>query len=399
MGEKEPTSEVSRSKNITQGVSARTRAALWAKAAGRCQYTGCNKPLLYDHISCAEDRNFGFVAHIVAATPTGPRGDPVRSPLLVDDVSNLMLLCHVHHKLIDVDEPRQHPEDRLIDMKRRHEHRIETLTAISEDQASHVLRYAANIGGHVSPIAYEQVRMAMLPDRYPATGRNTIDLEVRGSALYDHEPEFWAFERSNLKRQFEMKVRERIEMREIRHLSVFALAPQPLLIELGRLLCDIVPADVYQLHREPKGWAWPEDGAATKYRVRKPSRADGRVALVFALSATVVDERITAVLGPSTSIWAVTAEHPHNDHLKRPADLAEFRRVVRSVLNQIKAQHGEQAVINVFPVMPVSAAVEVGRVWMPKADLPLVIHDQNRSSNGFVKALTLGLTELDRVAA
>ena len=44
-----------------------------------------------------------FVAHIVADTPTGPRGDVERSALLSDDVNNLMLLCYVHHKLVDVD--------------------------------------------------------------------------------------------------------------------------------------------------------------------------------------------------------------------------------------------------------------------------------------------------------
>lgn len=184
---------------------------------------------------------------------------------------------------------------------------------------------------------------------------------------------------------------EGIEAREVRHLSVFALALQPLLIELGRLLCDIVPADVYQLHREPKGWAWPEDGRAIEFRVREASRTEGPVALVFALSATVADERITEVLGSDAAIWSIEAKTPHNDIMKRPADLAEFRRIVRSVFNRIKAQHGERAVINVFPAMPVSTAVEVGRVWMPKADLPLVIYDQNRILGGFARVLSIGL--------
>ncbi len=222
-------------KSRTNALSQRTRMILWAKAAGRCQYPGCNKSLIGDLISGAEDKNFGFVAHIVADTPTGPRGDPARSPLLSDEVNNLMLLCHVHHKLIDVDERDQHPEDRLVAMKQAHGRRIETVTAIDEDSASHVLRYAANIGGHESPVAYEQISAAMLPDRYPADGRRTIDIELLGSAYQDHEPEFWAYQRENLARGFPTKVRERIEAREIRHLSVFALAPQPLLIELGCL--------------------------------------------------------------------------------------------------------------------------------------------------------------------
>lgn len=399
MAMKTPASAGRPRKSRSQSVSARTRSVLWAKAAGRCQYPGCNRSLIGDLISGTEDKNFGFVAHIVAELPTGPRGDSARSPLLVDDVNNLMLLCHVHHKLIDFDDVDGHPEDRLLEMKWAHERRIETVSAIAEDRGSHVLRYAANIGGHESPVAYGQISVAMLPDRYPADGRHMLDIELRGSARRDHERDFWQFERENLQRQFAAKVRERIERREIRHLSVFALAPQPLLIELGRLLCDIAPVDVHQLHREPKGWAWPKDGVAIDFRVREPSQTAGPAALVFALSATVAGERITETLGPDAAIWSIEAEDPHNDIMKRPSDLAEFRRIVRSVFNRIKARHGERAAIHLFPAMPVSTAVEVGRVWMPKADLPLVVYDQNREAGGFVRALAIGFDGADKIAA
>ncbi len=109
------------------------------------------------------------------------------------------------------------------------------------------------------------------------------------------------------------------------------------------------------------------------------------------LSATVTDERIFAAIGRGAVIWAIEAEQPHNDVMKRRSDLAEFRRLVRSTLNAIKAAHGERATINLFPALPVSAAVELGRVWMPKADLPLVIYDQNRKLNGFSPALAIGV--------
>jgi hypothetical protein len=374
----------------TNALTPLTRTILWAKAAGRCQYAGCNKWLIGDLIAGAEDKNFGFVAHIVADAPDGPRGDPIRSPLLSNDINNMMLLCHVHHKLIDVDDLAGHPEGRLLGMKAAHEARVEIVTGIDEDRASQVLRYAANIGSHESPLAFEQISVAMLPDRYPAEGRRMIDIALVGCRFEDHEPEFWAFQRENLQRQFASKVRARIETQEIRHLSVFALAPQPLLMELGRLLCDIAAADVRQLQREPKGWSWPPAGPPIQYRVREGSAGLGPVALVLALSATVSDDRVIGVLGRDTSIWAIEAERPHNDIMRSPADLAEFRRLLRSTFNAIKAVHGEQATINIYPDLPGSAAVEVGRVWMPKADLPLVIYDQNRRMGGFIRTLDIG---------
>ena len=75
--------------------------------------------------------------------------------------------------------------------------------------------------------------------------------------------------------------------------------------------------------------------------------------------------------------------------MRRPEDLREFRRLVRAAFDGIKAAHGEVATIAVFPALPVSAAVEVGRVWMPKADLPLFVYDQNRARGGFEPALLI----------
>jgi SMODS-associated and fused to various effectors sensor domain len=377
------------SRRIGCGVSDVTQRVLWARAAGRCEYAGCNRDLLADLISGVEDRTFGFVAHIVAAKPSGPRGDRVRSPLLVNDIRNLMLLCHVHHKLIDVDGIEDHPEDRLVLMKNAHERRVDLLAAIPQDRASHVLRYAAKIGTQESAVTYARVAAAMLPDRYPADGHRTIDIELRGDDHEDHEGSYWTIQKENLGRQFARKVCERIEAREIQHLSVFAIAPQPLLMELGRLLCDIVPADVYQLHREPSGWRWPTDGARVKFRTRH-SPGSGAAALILGLSATINDVRVTDALGPDVAIWAIEAEDQHNDAMQRPGDLAEFRRLVRKTFNLIKSTQGETATIHVFPALPVAAAVEVGRVWMPKADLPLLIYDQNRRSGGFSRTFLIG---------
>lgn len=368
--------------------SQKTRAVVWARAAGRCQYPGCNETLIGDLISGKEDANFGFIAHIVAETPGGPRGDPERSPQLADDPSNLMLLCYTHHKLIDHDDLRGHPEHRLLQMKLAHETRIRIVTDIHADRASHVLRYGAKIGAHESPISPQRVSVAMLPDRYPADGRS-IGIEILGNAAQDDEDKFWETEPDNLRRQFETQLKPRIASREIAHLSVFALAPIPLLIELGRLLCDIVPADVYQLHREPSGWRWAKDGTHIQYQTSKPQRIGEAVALKLALSAPIADDRITAVLGDKVPIWSITAPNCNNDILRYPEDLQEFRRILRGVYNGIKAAHGTNATIHIFPAIPVSAAVEVGRVWMPKADLPLVIYDESRG-RGFIQRLKVG---------
>ncbi|WP_416355811.1 SAVED domain-containing protein [Aureimonas phyllosphaerae] len=372
-------------------VPAKTQAALWARAAGRCEYLGCNAELIGDLISGNEDGTYGFVAHIVADAPDGPRGDATRSPLLAKSLDNLMLLCATHHKLIDVEEVDRHPEPTLLEMKLEHEDRVAIVAGIDRDRASHVIRFGADIGYMESLVSTRAIFQAMPPDHHPAS-RQTIDLSLTGSTYRDDEEAYWTIQAENLRRQFDAKVKGRVETQEIRNLNVFALAPQPLLIELGRLLGDIVPATVHQRHREPATWRWQADQPAIRFVEHEPALETKAwpVALKLVLSATVTDDRIRDVLGDDVAIWSLTAEEPHNDIMRRPQDLSEFRRRVRRILDRIKAIHGEQALVNVFPALPNSAAVEVGRVRMPKADLPMRIWDQNRQVGRFVPTLTIG---------
>lgn len=364
-------------------------SALWAKAGGRCEYRGCNQDLVGDLISGKRDALFGFIAHIVADSPDGPRGDPTLSPLLARDLSNLMLMCAKHHKLIDVDGRDDHPVELLRAMKDAHETRIATNCGIDEEYASHVIRFGATIGNIEALVSTDAIFAAMPPDRHPATSQ-TIDLEMLNQAIKDDEPEYWEIQRRNLIRLFAEKVGGRIERQEIKHLSVFALAPQPLLIELGRLLNEIVPITVHNKHREPSTWKWQRDRPVLDFQVARPSAdRQGPIALKIAVSATVNDDRITSVLGDNAAIWSITIARPGNDVVRQPEDLAAFRTTLRALYDKIKARHGEGKIIHLFPVMPASLAVETGRVWMPKADLELLIYDQLRD-RGFIPTLSIG---------
>jgi hypothetical protein len=359
---------------------------LWGKSGGRCEYDGCNEPLWLDTLTQAE-YNSAYIAHIVADKPSGPRGHATLSETLKADFSNLMLLCDKHHRMIDVADVDGHPVELLRSMKERHEQRIELVTSLGPDRQSHVILYGANIGAHSSPLSLAKAARAMLPDRYPADP-HPITLGVVNSGLEDHTDGYWSAESAQLRRAISLQVKPRVAQGAIQHFSVFALAPQPLLILLGHLLCDISAAQVYQLHREPPDWRWQQDPDGFQYELTEPDRIAGPPALVFSLSATIDNGRIEAVL-PGATIWKLSSPVPNNDFLKGNGQARLFREHVRRVLDRIKASHGEQAVLHVFPAMPVALAVEFGRVIMPKADLRMQIYDQNRALGGFVPALAL----------
>ncbi len=367
-------------------VPEKTRLILWGMAGGRCEYRGCNRPLYCDDLSKAQF-NSAYVAHIVADKPKGPRGSAKDSPRLKDQLSNLMLLCDVHHRLIDKEEVKGHPVRLLRQMKEHHEARIETVTGISEDLKSLMVVYRANVGAHVPVMSYD-VLLPFMPPRYPAEGR-TVELGLVNSPQRDTNAEFWRMELAALEKNFDRKIRPRLEAKEINHLTVFALAPQPLLVILGVLFGDITDVDIRQPIRNPKTWNWLTLDSTPDYRVGKPIGKRSKVALNISLSGTVVNDRICAVLGEDCSVYTLTVDNPFNDFLRSEAQLIRFGEIIRRLLDEIKAEYGGNTPLHVFPAMPVSASIELGRRWMPKADMSLIIYDQNTAIGGFVESLTI----------
>lgn len=362
---------------------------LWGKAGGRCEYEGCNQRLWLDSLTQAEF-NTAYIAHIVADRPNGPRGHPELSEQLKAELSNLMLMCDPHHRLIDREDVSGHPVERLEKMKAEHEARIDVVTDIKPEKQSHILLYGANIGDQHSPLSYTEAAQGMVPHRFPASTQ-PIEIGLKNSSFEDCTDEFWKIETAHLDSMVGQQVRPRFRSGDVTHISVFALAPQPLLILLGSLLSDIPVAEVYQRRKEPCSWSWEDEPSIWQYEIQRPKSASSKdPALVFALSATVSDDRIAAVLGANSEIWRVTIPEPHNDFLRSRIQSSEFRRAVRPLLDEIKSRHGENSVINVFPAMPVSLAVDFGRIHNQKSDLPLVIYDQNRAVGGFLKALEIG---------
>src|SRR3546814_162020 len=197
--------------------------------------------------------------------------------------------------------------------------------------------------------------MAMPPDRHPAQGR-TIDIELVGCDYADRGETYWTIQQDNLRRVFARKVKERIEQKEIRQLSVFALAPQPLLIELGHLLGDIVPVTVHQRYREPQTWRWQPDQPIIAFQIGEYSGLPNvTVALKLALSATVTDDRIRTVLGNDVAIWSLTAESPPNDIMRRTEDLVEIKRHLLRLFDRTTAVHSQRAARYVFPKIKITS--------------------------------------------
>lgn len=362
---------------------------LWARSAGRCQI--CNQPVYEDPLTF-EEVNVGDHAHIIGSSSDGPRGDAILSEQLAIDPANLMLLCKTHHKKIDTAEfIQEYPPERLRELKRRHEERIEFVTSVGDENKSHVLLYGANIAQQNNPVDFSLVTRAMLPEMHPAE-KTPIRIHLAGSSMTDDKAAFWVTERENLQHRFNSLVNERIIRSEITHLSVFALAPIPLLIELGTLLTDKARVEVYQLRREPQSWKWHSvEENDFDYIVTRPDDLTKKnVALTLSLSGTIPPQDALDAIGEDTAVWNLTIPNVGNDFMKSRDQLSLFRKTFRKLLDDIKLAHGRGTIINLFPAIPISVAIEVGRVWMPKADLPIMVYDRNRTGLNFSAAFQIG---------
>jgi hypothetical protein len=116
----------------------------------------------------------------------------------------------------------------------------------------------------------------------------------------------------------------------------------------------------------------------------------GDPVLVISISARIGPDRVTSILGNNISIWELTTDQCHNNCLKSRAQLSAFREIARRLVGRIAEAHGQDVPLKILPAMPVACAVELGRIRMPKADMPWVIYDQNNKAGKFLHAVEIG---------
>lgn len=378
-------------------VKSKAKAKLWYRSGGRCQYRGCNKPLWRDDLTMAE-LNVSNIAHIHGVAKTFARhidefGEKV------DDFENLMLMCYEHHHLIDHDgrDLETHTAKALRAMKKQHEDRIELLCSLTEDWKSEALVYGKPIGNGQPIITPGNIYQALQPERYPTTKDGAI-ISLRDQTARSYSEAFWSSEEDHLRTYLNTTIIPHLRSASINHLSVFAIAPQPLLILLGHLISDMVPTETYPLIKETGKWGWKKgEDIGFDIIINRPKSYDGPPALVLSFSATITNDRIyPCFTGEKPSIWEMTIPSPSTDWLYYHNQLECFCRHIRKLLDEIKKYHGHQAELHVFPAAPIPINIELGRQHKDTADLPMRIYNEDYTDRKFKEALTISLARKEK---
>lgn len=99
-------------------ISDKTRKLLWGRSGNRCAI--CRLELAIDATPIDDASLVGEECHIVSSQPAGPRHDTAFPTDETDSYDNLILLCRVHHKLVD-DQHETYTTPLIHQIKTNHE--------------------------------------------------------------------------------------------------------------------------------------------------------------------------------------------------------------------------------------------------------------------------------------
>ena len=361
--------------------STQTKYLLIARAAGRCQF--CNKELLYDKFTLIDDNNSNL-AHIVASSPDGPRGDEKRSFELSNKIENLMLMCLDHHHLIDSNED-LFTEDLLLEMKENHEKAVRTLAESITVEETQLVLFKAAIKNKVRVNITRQEAVRALEFKKRPKDAMGIVIEPKTIEGY-HSSEYWRNQIETIDYEIMSKIMGELKYYPNLTFSVFPLAPIPLIAYFGYKLGDKLPVDIYQKHREPNSWAWQSDDNNSFNTELLRIKDGNKIAMILSLTNIIVKERVLPVYDADLIIH-ISAKNTGDDCIKTEKNLVDFWKAYQQANDMIKREMPDVKEIAVFPAVPVSAAFEMGRRYMTGVYPKLRLFDDD---DGFFETLVIG---------
>ncbi|MDP3510203.1 MAG: SAVED domain-containing protein [Candidatus Melainabacteria bacterium] len=360
---------------------------LWVKSGGLCQFRGCNDDLYTEKLTLKPDK-LANIAHIVAASPDGPRGDDPMPVNQRNDFDNLMLVCLDHHSHMDKKFQTDYSTEDLRQWKKEHEDRVRWLLTTTPNPKTKVVRLRAKIGNETGQISEPEFRQAILP-RYPLDSHG---IEIDLTAFADGGSAYWEACQAAISEKLAPIHASSIHGPKAEHLSVFAIAPIPLLIHLGRCIGNKIPSTFYQRHRDTQDWLWKSPNgkeASYSYKLTQDGKSKDAVLLILSLSGTIDIEQIPEDVRANRAVYTMTldGQQPNTEFLKTEADLENFRVAYQKLLGQIRAHKPETATIHLFPAIPAPIALTCGRELLEKAHPSLLIHDYNKINKKFTQTL------------
>lgn len=378
-------------------ISSKTAWKVWTDAGGRCMFTGCGMDLsaipLYNNAA-----RIGYLAHIIASDPNGPRGTQADSHRVSDNPDNIMLMCDAHHRLIDSFAPADYTAETLYSMRQAHRDLVHSyMESLAYPRVTAITLHAdlANI-----PTYFQESELigAIL-----ATGRSMhpgVVHYIRRNQRDDRRtPEFWSQYLHEHQLQIQQLVNSfnGVSMFRMGELAVFPLHHIATLVLAGRIIGEARAVQVFQYHRCQCTWRWDPNVMPQPFGTFS---VDGlifnqaeEVFLTIELTAHLDDEAIPANLAENISAgrmpWVrITMSSPDGACIRHPSDLNQFMNVARRAINHIQDVMRARRV-HLIAISPASTVFCFGQMLQAGHHPTYTIYDRAGRDTPFCEAFSI----------
>lgn len=380
-----------------QPISEKTAWQVWADAGGRCMFAGCGTNLAGIPLYNAPAR-IGYLAHIIASDPNGPRGTLADSHQRSDDPSNIMLMCDGHHRLIDSFAPDDYPADRLVAMRQNHQDLVNRyLGALAYPRAKAIAIHAnlGNISTDFPDSAYIDAILA-------------IDLSMQPGVLHyirrtqrddRRTPAFWV----QYLHEHELQIQQMVNSfnhhgaLDSDELAVFPLHHIATMILAGRIIGEARQVHVFQYHRQRSTWEWDPNAApqpAGTFNVTGLTEGRADEALItLELTAHVDDAALPVHLAEAITAgrmpWVrISMTQPDGACIRHPDDIAQFMATARQAIN-----HAQDVMrvnrVHLIAISPASTVFCFGQMLQAGHHPTYTIYDRAGRDTPFCEAFSI----------
>ncbi|WP_422403602.1 SAVED domain-containing protein [Pseudomonas sp. GZD-209] len=384
MGKQEKTSVATRRYDTDD----MTKRVVWTQAAGHCEL--CGTDLMYDY-RAGQPMKWGEVAHILPASPKGPRGrsdyDETKAASLTNDPANLMLLCPGCHDKIDRDAD-GYPESDLSGLHQAYLERVR-LAATTPD------------GGRAIPVVVLSQHFATNND-IPVRDL-LVAMSSEGLTAFDHpikitfpapshrgrDTHYWQSIKDSIQHELDRQLKRRGgAYGDAPALAVVGVADIPALIMLGQSLGDRSKRLLFSFNREHQ-LRWPDQSAEPpEFVFTPPLDGGGPLALVLSISAQVPARDVEEAL-PGARIAELSIPMPSYAMVQNRRVIHAFRDALQTHLSRLEAMTADT--IHVFAAIPAALAIEFGALLTTQHQHTYLIFDRDKDNqNRFTPTLQLG---------
>lgn len=333
---------------------------------------------------------WGEVAHIMPASPKGPRADSnhgaQQAAELTNDPNNLMLLCPGCHNRADRDAEGYSTAD-LTGLHQAYLERIRLAATVPDaGRAIGLIVQGSNFVTNAD-ISQRDLAMAMSAEGLTAFG-DIIKITLKGPGPDGRDQRYWA----NIKDEVRHHLERELQRRGGRYgdqpaLAVVGLADIPALIMLGQTIGDRSNRLMFSSNRD-HGLRWPNQSAPPPdYQLQLPDDGAGPIAFVISISAIVPERDVLQAVGDAR-IATLTIEDPRYSIVENRNAISAFRDALQRAMSRIEA--ATTSPIHLFIAAPAAFCVELGALMTTEHQHPYVVYDRDRTQDGrFVEAFTI----------